>query len=101
MQADVVIFFKSADEAAGASASAPAGQGGGGEEAAGGGVGGEQGEGAVLTVVVRPLPSTAPASVDSGSSRGGEKRPDDDTPRAFTRAGLAHCLCRRRFGVYF
>ena len=70
MQADVVIFFRSADSAAGASA--PTSSQGDSEEAAGGAAGGEQGEGAVLTVVVRPLPSTAPASVDSGSSRGGE-----------------------------
>lgn len=31
---------------------------------------GGRGGGAVLTVVVRPLPSTAPASLDSDSSRG-------------------------------
>eukprot|EP00752_Nemacystus_decipiens_P012734 g11278.t2 len=73
VQADVVIFFRPADAAAGAAAAPTAPGEGDGEEAGWGaaGAGGGQGEGAVLTLVVRPLPSTAPASVDSGSSRGG------------------------------
>lgn len=84
VQADVVLFFRPS-VAAGTTAPAPApaaGEGAGAfrgdvSEAGGGrdgGAGGEQGESALLTVIVRPLPSTAPASVDSGSSRGGVRK---------------------------
>ncbi len=98
--ADVVIFFRPADAATdsasaatiqstgGAAEDAPP-DGAAGEGANVGGAGGGKGEAvAVLTVVVRPLPSTAPASVDSGSSRGGGEMRVRSNRR-----------CQRLFGV--
>lgn len=71
--ADVVILFRPAGSASAPGAKVPAAAvGAAGVEVAVGGKKEEEEEGAgVLTVVVRPLPGTAPASVDSGSSRGG------------------------------
>lgn len=80
VQADVVILFRPADVATlpaitALGATAPAANEGlasslDGSIAGAAAVGGRKG--AVLTIVIRPLPSTAPASLDSGSSRGGE-----------------------------
>lgn len=89
VQADVVLLFRPAAAAVAATlrATAPGetapvtNEGGGATAPLDGSV--EEGsvtvggrEGAVLTIVIRPLPSTAPASVDSGSSRGGERKND-------------------------